>query len=527
MHRILTGCALSCLLFTGCFETEQEFTLNPDGSGKLVHETTVPLLNQLGDQLPETLLAAEARKLILESVGVDAWREVTWRLTDNGRAHLRGTAYFTNLSRLEIAGHHLLKFDWKVEGATATITRRRSDLEKGGDTKPASTDPAETAKELQAARVRMQTELPLLKGMLDGMRHRARFHLPGQVLAASNFKLSPDGVASIELTGTNLIRMYERMLSNESDSGLLLAAWDSSAITPGIEGRFNEGLFGSNAPVVLTCRLRDAPAFDYAAEVATARKETEKVRESLGLGSVAPVLAPPSEGGALNARVVGTRRIVVSDGLPAELRPFGFQRSELSLAVLLEFTNRVLEIPGLSMEPILTDDGATLLPAHRKTGFFCKLSDDGTRAIFELELPTPGPGVRQLRELSGTVEYLVSKGTRDVDLGFDNLRSGSKGTELGAEITGLKPGTDDDETELELTLHLPEAAFISLALMINGTEHPLRKVSWGRIGSAHHFTFRSEVAVPGNGRLVALIHDQLDTIRAPFKIVNVPLSGTE
>lgn len=37
------------LLLTGCFETKDEFTLNPDGSGKVIHECSFQQINLGGD----------------------------------------------------------------------------------------------------------------------------------------------------------------------------------------------------------------------------------------------------------------------------------------------------------------------------------------------------------------------------------------------------------------------------------------------------------------------------------------------
>jgi len=43
-----TGLAL-LLLTSGCFDTQEDFTLNPDGSGKVVHECTFQSLNLNGN----------------------------------------------------------------------------------------------------------------------------------------------------------------------------------------------------------------------------------------------------------------------------------------------------------------------------------------------------------------------------------------------------------------------------------------------------------------------------------------------
>ncbi len=44
--------ALGCLLLNSCVETEQEFTLNPDGTGKMVLNTVFPNIQLNGDEDP-------------------------------------------------------------------------------------------------------------------------------------------------------------------------------------------------------------------------------------------------------------------------------------------------------------------------------------------------------------------------------------------------------------------------------------------------------------------------------------------
>ena len=41
----VAACLSLAILLTGCFDTKQEYTLNPDGSGKVVHESTFQHMN--------------------------------------------------------------------------------------------------------------------------------------------------------------------------------------------------------------------------------------------------------------------------------------------------------------------------------------------------------------------------------------------------------------------------------------------------------------------------------------------------
>ena len=91
------------LLLSSCYETKQEFTINPDGSGKVRHECSFQSvrINNEDDTSPEALKAAIA-KIIADSKGVDAWTDVSFKRLDDGRMWFRGTAYFKKLADLQI-----------------------------------------------------------------------------------------------------------------------------------------------------------------------------------------------------------------------------------------------------------------------------------------------------------------------------------------------------------------------------------------------------------------------------------------
>ena len=110
------------LLLCSCYETEQDFTLNPDGSGKVRHECSFQNIRMSNepDDSPEALQAAIA-KVIKDSKGVDAWRDVSFKRLDDGRLWFQGTAYFKNLAELEIPNQSMLA---PSHGKTRAAARR-------------------------------------------------------------------------------------------------------------------------------------------------------------------------------------------------------------------------------------------------------------------------------------------------------------------------------------------------------------------------------------------------------------------
>ncbi len=103
---------LVALLLASCYETKQEITLNPDGTGKMRLESSFQNVN-IGNQdaSPEEALQAAVGRIVNDSKGVDVWDDVSFKQLDDGRIHFAGTAYFKKIEAVEIP--NLGMFDFK------------------------------------------------------------------------------------------------------------------------------------------------------------------------------------------------------------------------------------------------------------------------------------------------------------------------------------------------------------------------------------------------------------------------------
>ena len=89
---------------TGCIQTFNEYTINPDGSGKVNHRSIVHPMNfqDLSPPDPEKQAASAVKTLLNESSGVDVWKDVQVRITADQGIELSGTAYFPDLTKLKL-----------------------------------------------------------------------------------------------------------------------------------------------------------------------------------------------------------------------------------------------------------------------------------------------------------------------------------------------------------------------------------------------------------------------------------------
>jgi hypothetical protein len=537
LSRFLTGaaCLGALTLLTGCFETKDEFTLNPDGSGKVIHECSFQKVSLGGDdEMTEDALKEAIGKVLTEAKGVEAWRDVSYKRLDDGRLYFKGTAYFTNLNTLDIPNQTMLEFAWQktTGGAVLTLRTNKSDRADGvsGDTKPVdltNLTPAERAQKLKEERAKFQQAKAMMNAFMGSMKHDAVFRLPGSVTESSNFSREPGGAVRVQFEGAKLMSAMESLINNDEWAAQNLESLGGQA-KPRMDDELNGLVFSTNGPVRVTVR-GGQPLFNYATEVAAAKLETEKIQKQLNLGSTTITAAAPAQGGAVKGvKVVGVRLVSDLGDQDKEFRPFNYDAG-YTLALQVDFPGSILGLTDESkFTAALADDGSSLLQTSewKRKISWPKLSGDRTSALIEVELKLPAPGVRGLKELSAQLQYQVASTTKEVDLGFTEIKADAKGTELGAQIKAIKPGwKNDGSQQMELKLNLTKESLKSVRLVVDGATTELERRGYSGGGNIYTFTYESKTGFPTKGKLVAEVYDQLQTFDTSFKLENISLLG--
>ncbi len=515
-------------LLSACYETKQEFTLNPDGSGKVRHECSFQNVNlsanNENDTSEEALQAAIA-KIITGSKGVDAWTDVSFKRLEDDRMWFCGTAYFKKLDDLEIPNQSMLKFAWKNQGAgKADLTLNLKKSENSNPKPDASKlTPDERAKKIKDERAKFKQSKPMFAAMLGSLKQTVSFKLPGKVAGSSNFKPTATGTLDLNFEGAKMIDALEKLI-NDDDSWLAKNGFDTQD-APVLDNELGGLLFGEKAPVKATVSGASAPLFNYASEVAAALKGSEALQKRLGAVSV----APPAKGEALKSiKVVGVRMVSAVDK-KLDVRPFNYDEG-YTLAVLAELPGSVLDVTDKSSITSATaSDGSSLLKGERdwdrRLGF-PKLSADKASVMFDVELKLPAPAAKGIQEISGTLQYRVAGGSKEIDLGLKSLRAGTKGAELGASIEKIKEGwKKDGSQEMELRIRLEPDDLKSASLVVDGAKTELERRGSSSSGGITTFTFASKTAFPETGSIGVELYDKLQTFDVPFKIENLSLLG--
>ena len=549
--KITLSAGLGLLLLTGgCFDTKEDFTLNPDGSGKVVHECTFQAMNfNAGNENedPGKALTNAVRQVLEQAHGVEAWRDVTFKTLDDGRIYFRGTAYFKDLSKLDIPNQTMLKFDWKksADGGDLLTLRTNEETQAGGVKmtlkKPAKSakilTPEEQAKKIKLERGQFQQAMPMLSGIMGNMKHAVMFHLPGKVVSSANFTNDAAGNLAITFDGAKMLAVMQKLVNDDawcqSHGG---TGFDDMQQKPALDADMNQFVFGEKAPVSATVAVATKPLFDYAAEVAAAQAEYAQTKKALRVGSSSSssddaeeVTAAPATGGMKSVKVAGVRLVTGADNT-RDLRPLNYFQNEYTVSLLVEFPGAVQSVTDATVLEVATaDDGTSLLPDSDwdRKAHFPNLAKDKTAATMEFRLTLPGSGVKGLKELSGKVQYRVAGGTKEIDLGLDGLKEGATGTNLDAEIKSIKAGWQKNGSQ-EMSLHLktnPDG-LKSVSLVADGTKTVLSQRGYGGGNGAYDFNYECKTNFPANGRIVVEVFDKVQTFEASFKLENLTLLGT-
>lgn len=538
--RALVRCAslLSTALLAGCFETKQEFTLNPDGSGKVIHECVLQSTGGLGavDVSPEGTKAA-IREILEKSVGVDAWREVSYRRHDDGRLFFRGTAYFKNLSQFELPNQTALKFAWNKLGSGRVALVAREGTNQAHRTTPVLTNqpPVDLPAKLAQERANYQKIKPVIAAMLAGMKQESVFHLPGRLAGESTFPPGRDGAVKIQFEGAKLAAALDKLIADDEWAKQRLAAGAGlTGLTNSLlfDSAVNAILFGQSAPLRAELTGATQALFDYAAELAAAQVDDARLRSELGVGAAGgldpSLFMAPAQGQPLkNLQVVGVRWVSAA-GRPRELRPFDLDAG-LTLSVFAELPGSVLALSDESrIDTAIAEDGADLLPtsATKRRLRFSRVATDRTSALIEISLAPPAPGVTVLKEISGQLKYTTIAGRRQVDLGFPALKPGAVGTALDARVVAIEAGSRKDGSQLvHLKLALRPEKIWTVWIAVDNAWQSLTRRSYSGGGDIHEFTYESPRAIPAAGRIVIETFDEIRAYESPFKVENVPLLG--
>ena len=281
MRKILF-LTLVLLSAIGCFESKEDYVLNPDGSGKVTivgtFETTMPGMPSSTDP-KDTMM--EVKELLEKSRGVDAWSGVTYDRTKEGRVSFKGTAYFPDISKLDLETFGK-DANLKKEGnKLVLLIEEKEEMEESPAAKPS----AEEVKALvEQTKKQWQSMKKMMGPMLEEIKQDLTYKLPGTIETSTNMKKIDVNTVNVQVDGAKVMAAMDAMMTDDAwlkkqaEAGVFAKGGNA----PNMDNdELNQRVFGEKGPVKVVMTGPGQSQFDYKTEVAAAKVEYTKLMDQL------------------------------------------------------------------------------------------------------------------------------------------------------------------------------------------------------------------------------------------------------
>jgi hypothetical protein len=289
------------VLLAGCIEKTERITLNPDGSGKSEFDMILagdPGRTSINGQeqpvaSPQSQLK-DVVKAMLQSDDFDAWKDLKYEVTKDGRMHISGVAYFKDFNkRATFMGGGMSTESaerWEPIPNSPGGMRLSFDIgnEQKGQPKGKSEIPksdAEIAEKITQAKMGWQQAKPMATAMLGSMKLDITYILPGKVTDAGAFQSVPGGVRAV-VDGTKMLAAMDKINTDDAALRAAILAGRNPLQDPPADDQKGIVYLDKPGKPVATVEGATKPLFDYNAEVTAAKAALLETMKTLGMADV-------------------------------------------------------------------------------------------------------------------------------------------------------------------------------------------------------------------------------------------------
>lgn len=268
---IITALLPLLFMLIACEDSKVQITLNPDGSGKLAYRSTligfgIDYLDLEAEEFAETLKSNLRSNILGRFEGVDAWKDVTYDVDEEGDLNFQATVYFQDINQLKLPQPILGLYDGFAIVADGDQAKLSLVL-------PQEVETTETLSgdELEEALARIYSsydqQAEFIQKGLELYQTELHLNLPGEIIHSEVFTTESE-TSSVGLQGDDLINTIDVMMQDEAFL-LEQAKANLNPINAFPVNYFEAQLFAATPS--LDFKLT-GPSFDYSSEV------TEEVR---------------------------------------------------------------------------------------------------------------------------------------------------------------------------------------------------------------------------------------------------------
>ncbi len=276
------------LILTGCYQTKQDFTINPDGSGKAIVKITSQMPNMdFGEKKDKNkILLSNVKNIIDKSKGVEAWSDITYSTNKKGETEFKGTAYFQDVNKVSFGdfGGWDIKFSpaeegkYKLEIVTSKKEEKKPEVEADKPAeKPVELTDAQIKEKIELERQQYQQTRAFMVPMFETMKTEMTFKLPGKIETVTNLKIEKDGTAAFIFEWKKIMVVLDKMIEDDDwmKEQIKSKAKGSAgaASKPEFDQKFMSQIFPDQGGITALSSGSKSNFFDYKKESAAALKK--------------------------------------------------------------------------------------------------------------------------------------------------------------------------------------------------------------------------------------------------------------
>jgi len=291
--------AIACLL-SGCLKGMQEYTINPNGSGKVHYKIIKPLdglsgfgARQKGNQniSPEEKAKKAASKILEQAKGVHIWKDVSYSVINGEKLKFEGIAYFESLSRLKIGDGKKSSGINFEKGKDGSMFLEIKDPKNKKETKPPQ--PIELSEEalkekVEEAKAKLNQSIQFLSMFMKDLEQEMVFHLPGKIASSTNLEKVNENTVKFVLDGPKYINAMKQFAGDEAWLKKQILAGKKIGKEAPSSSDLIEKLFGEKGPIKANIAGQSKELknlFDFEKEIKEAKKHHKEMMQKLGFDS--------------------------------------------------------------------------------------------------------------------------------------------------------------------------------------------------------------------------------------------------
>ncbi len=214
--------------------------MNEEGAGKIHIEATMASGGQIkmkgknesdgNTKEDREKMVKKVKKIINESKGVKAWKNVSYELNEEGEIVFEGTAYFDNIKDLAIEEIPYLKVKeynedhirWaldadgmKSEKPDKFSMGKGEKPDKEEEEEPASLSDKEVEEKIDAMQKKYKKYSAMMGMVFRMFDYEATFHFPYKIKSTVNLKEGDDRTVKATLDGDKILSSFDKLMKDE------------------------------------------------------------------------------------------------------------------------------------------------------------------------------------------------------------------------------------------------------------------------------------------------------------------------